>query len=181
MTKHIAGLILFTFIIGTSAAIAGLFDYGSDRSRSFTVRESYRTYKRKKRRKRRCRKHRKPHVFERQSVSVKLTQAVFDRSTGLLATAHAFGNKGYRRGPDAVVYYHFYTNGETGPQYLRTERIRGAFGSSSMESEFSWLADLSSDETIYIIPGYSPNSRSSIVAPRFELSNAVPVLIKETE
>ena len=180
MTKHIAGLILFTFIIGTSAVIAGLFDYGSDRSRSITVRENYRTYKRKKR-KRRCRKHRKPRIVESRVVSVKLTQAVYDKSTGLLATAHAFSNDNYRRGTNAVVYYHFYTNGEAGPQYLRTERIRGAYGSSNMETEFGWLADRDSNETIYIIPGYSPNHRSSIVAPRFELSNAVPVLIKETE
>jgi hypothetical protein len=176
MTKHIAGLILFTFIVGTSAVVAGLFYEAPSKTRSFSIRKDYRSYKRK-RRKRRCRKHRKPRIVERGLAGAELKQALFDQSTGLLTASHGSGtalNDG-RRG---TLVYHFYVKDEFGTRHIRSERVWGAFEGSKVISDFEWLSNRNSNENLYVASEYKDFRSFWKIAPKFDESNAVPVLIK---
>lgn len=67
MIKHIVGIVLFTFIVGTSAAIACLFGVVTERTNSVSEHKSYRVYKDKKRKKR-CRKKRKRRRHHEETV-----------------------------------------------------------------------------------------------------------------
>ena len=178
MIQHIAGLILFTFIVGTSGAVSALFDYGSDSARSITVRKSYKSYKRKKKRCRKHRKPRRPHFSKSRIVPVRLSQAVFDRTTGRLSTVFSSGSYSRKAGN---YFFHFYVNGVDGPTYLRTEKVKRSGNSVQTISDVEWLMNRNAGETIYVIPAFTPSHQSSIIAPRFDMSKAVPVLVKEAE
>ncbi|MCB1025291.1 MAG: hypothetical protein KDB79_12920, partial [Acidobacteria bacterium] len=80
MTKHIAGIILFTFIVGTSAAIAGLFYVTPQKVRVFSSYDNYDHCKRKKRKKR----HRRPRFISESPANFMVTDAVLDKETGYL-------------------------------------------------------------------------------------------------
>ncbi len=177
MTKHIAGIILFTFIVGTSAVVAGLFFETPHRYRSFSAKHNYSGYKRKKRRKRRCRKHRKPKAYS----NVRLNQAVFEMRTGELRTSVSFGDALYsEEGETPTFYYHFYTLNEMGSNYLGSERIgQGAQFVTGMRDRFvrtshlGWLSDRIADGEVYIIVRNVPDQPFG-----FDVSKATPILIK---
>ena len=178
MTKHIVGLVLFTFIIGTSAVIAGLFGDTPKNMNSFVIGDSHKVYKRKKRRKRRCRKRReRPHFFQKRLISTGITQAVFDANTGLLTTSHAVkaANRGAKRG---YLVYHFYVKNEFGTKHVRSERVLRAFKSSNMMSGFRWLNNQRSKDNLYIISEYKRFRHGWREPLEFDESRAIPILIK---
>ncbi len=175
MTKHIAGLILFTFIVGTSAVITGLFYSTPDRMVAFSYSNERNSCSK---RKRRHRKPKRPRVFADKVFSTGLNQAVFDTSTGLLMVSHEV-----RAVPEdetrSMLVYHFYVKDEYGTRHVKSEKIWSGIESSSVLNGFQWLSNRNSKENLYIGSEYRDyRDKSWRIAPKFEDSNAVPVLIK---
>ena len=172
MTKHIAGLILFTLIVGTSVVIADLF-YETPRTvKSFTVRGDYRSYQKKHR------KHRRPRVFRNRLVSTGLTLAVFDTNTGRLTTLHDAEVAAYSRNRRILVY-HFYLQDEFGARHVRSERIWRTHKLPEVTTMLRWLEGRHSKENLYVISEYRNHRHTINNAPKFDPSKAVPVLIKD--
>ncbi len=177
MTKHIAGIMLFTFIVGTSAVIAGLFYETPREFKSFSVREDHRSYKRKKRKKR-CRPHRGHYSEQRGLVSVGIAKAVFDATSGLLTASHTVEPSSYEKHRGTLVY-HFYVKDEYGTRHVKSERVWGSLESSNLVSPSEWLQNRHSTENLYVASEYRRVNGTWRVAPKFEDSNAIKVLIKK--
>jgi len=179
MTKHIVGLVLFTFIVGTSAGIAGLFGEPSKQGNSFSLRENFRVFKRK-RKKRRCRKRRRPRFLKRRLVSTGITKAVFDEESGLLLTKHSLRRSSNSKERKTLVY-HFYVKDEFGTHYARSKRISGAFSSSITVNGIEWLVNRRPKNDLYIMSEYVPNGRSWKKPLEFDGSKAVLIRVKSAE
>ncbi len=168
MTKHIAGLILFTFIVGTSAAVAGLFYAAPEKVRVFRSSNEYDHCKRKKRKKR----HRKPRIAPVTAANFMVTDAVLERNTGYLTTYQYV--KGVESLPERRAFvYHFFVKDELGTNYLRSEKVWTGLESPRLVSSFDWLSNIDPEDNLYIMSGFSMR------APEFDPSLAVPVLIKD--
>lgn len=177
MTKHIAGFILFSLIVGTSAVVASLIGDAPDKMRSFTIRDDYAFYKRKKRR-RRCRRRRKPREYRAKIVSHEITGAVFNRDTGLLTTSHTLRKLPYGE-KRAKLVYHFYVSDEFETRHLRSQEVWGiALDSPTIVKNFEWLNRIDSKENVYVIAEYR-GFRDSKSVPEFDEVKAVRVLIRE--
>lgn len=177
MTKHIAGIMLFTFIVGSSAVIAGLFYEAPLELRSFSSTDEYVSHKRKKR-KRRCRSHKKRHATERGLVSVGIAEAVFDKNSGLLTASHTVEPSSLNERRGSLVY-HFYVKDELGARHVKSERVWVPLESSNMVSAFEWLQNRHSTDNLFVASEYRDVRSFSRIAPKFEDSNATPVVIRE--
>ncbi|MGI8543443.1 MAG: hypothetical protein ACR2MD_08175 [Aridibacter sp.] len=167
MTKHLAGIILFTFIIGSSAIIAGLF-YQAPEAKIITVRENFTVYKKKKR-KSRCRK-RRPHT---EKASVNLSAAIFDSSANRLTAIIDFEDN---RNSYGEVDLNFFVNDKYGIRFLKTERIYVSSPVHRYTKILDWLGRLDSRENLYVIPQIHNEENDKWSSPVFNSYEAIPVL-----
>lgn len=174
MTKHIAGIMLFTFIVGTSATIAGLVYVAPQKVTQFSSYDNNDYCKRKKKRRHRHRKPQKPGMEDVGPANFMVTDAVLDKTTGYLTTYHYVKNVESLPEGKAFVY-HFFVKDESGTQYLKSERVWTGLGSPRLVSSFDWLSNIDRDENLYVMSGFTMNP------PEFDSSLAVPVLIKDND
>ncbi len=174
MTKHIIGLIIFSFIVGTSAIIAGLFSYNPvpETYTLTTYKDSYKVYKKKKRKKR-CRK-RRPQPKE---VSAEISQAVFDEKTNQLTTEISFKNYSDSNGQ---LNLYFFSKDVYGTQYLKQEKIYVTEERSVYRNSFDWLTRLEFKGNLYVIPVLQTDS-DSVNWVKFDDSIAQPILIQKVK
>ncbi|MEZ5347023.1 MAG: hypothetical protein R2681_15855 [Pyrinomonadaceae bacterium] len=174
MTKHIAGILLFSFIVGISAVVAGLFYVAPQKTNYFSSYSDGEYCKRKKKRRHRHRKPRKPRLENVGPANFMVTDAVFDKNTGYLTTYHYV--KDVQSLPERKAFvYHFFVKDEAGTQYLRSERVWTGLGSPRLVSSFDWLSELDKSQNVYVMSGFSMSE------PEFNSSLAVPVLIKDNK
>ena len=175
MTKHIVGIILFTFIVGTSAVVAGLFDVVTSKAKSVVVKENYRVYKKKKRKKRCRRKRRKPH---RVNVEANVAQAVYDKKLNQLTTSLVFSRNLKR---SVEVDLHFFVKDEFGTQYLKKETLYASNSNNTYENSFTWFNRLESKENLYVMAKVRNSREKWDYQPGFIPSKATPVLLKSVQ
>lgn len=166
MTKHLAGIILFTFIVGSIAVIAGLF-YPVPEAKIITVRENFTVYKKK--RIRRCLK-RRPHT---EKSSVNLSAAIFDSSANRLTTIIDFKDD---RNSDGEVDLNFFVNDKYGIRFLKTERIYVSSPVHRYTKILDWMGRLDSRENLYVIPQIHNEENDKWSSPVFNSYEAIPVL-----
>ena len=168
MTKHIAGLILFSFIVGTSVFISAV----TSTERVADVKVNYRVFKKKKKKKRR--RHRcRPH---RRDVDLTLDKAVFSRQTGLLSTSF---QELAPSGVSGIVELHFFSKDRYGTRFLKTESI----GYVDLESRYSepldWLKRIDDSQNIYVSATINERPSRWGIPPRFDSSKAVRLSISQ--
>ncbi len=168
MTKHIAGIILFTFIVGSSAVIAELF-YQTPEANIITVRENYTVYKKKKR-KRRCRKQRP----RNENAEVKLSAAIFNSDSNRLTTFVDYENEWDSYGE---VDLNFFVNDKYGIRFLKTERIYVSSAMDRYTKILDWMGRLDSRENLYVIPQIHNDEYDKWSSPIFNEHKAIPVLL----
>lgn len=177
MTKHIAGFIIFTFIVGSavlfSAAIGSSVPVTvkGDYNVPFTVKgDDYHVTKKKK-------KKRKRHHcdgFRRKMDRVTLENVVFDAGNGLFSArlSDAYSNEaGY-------VDLHFYANDKFGPRFLKTERFAYTGADVIYSKELRWMKSLDAEQFVYVIAAKSNGWGDETIPPTFDESKSVPVAIK---
>lgn len=174
MTKHIVGLILFTFIVGTAAIVSGLFG-NTPISKKYTVvkiNDKYRVYKKKKRKKR-CRKKRRHHHSPKLEATV--TQALFDNSSNKFITNLKFKNDRYF---ERDVDLHFFVKDRHGERYIKTETIVASSGKQQYVNSFKWMKNFGSRENLYVIPTAKTLKDGWTIPPSFNVDKATPVILK---
>ncbi|MEZ5425217.1 MAG: hypothetical protein R2747_03025 [Pyrinomonadaceae bacterium] len=183
MTKHIVGIIIFSFIVGTSAVIGSLFYTvpGPD-SVSVTETDNY-VYKKKK--KRRCRrKKRRPRQELNGEATIKIQQAVFNQATRKLDTRILLERED--DSTEAVdVALHFFVSDKYSTRHLATEFISVSpqlFGATEkgqrFSNSFSWLTDLQTRENLYVMPEVVGDRNSYLKnPPTFNPFEATAILL----
>lgn len=170
MTKHIAGMILFTFIVGSSAIIAGLF-YEIPEANSVAVTENYSVYKTKEKR---------SYCYLRrqraENASVELTQAVFNSDVSRLTTRVNFEDESNSYG---VVDLHFFVNDKYGTRFLKTERIYVSTGTDEYTKILDWMGRLGSRENLFVIPEVHKDGYENLSSPTFAQSKAIPIQLAD--
>lgn len=145
MTKHIIGLIIFSFIVGTSAFVAGFF-YGSPDTAVDSVYERYseKRKKRKKKRKKRCH----PHKFHNHgNASATVKSAVYDSNTGRLNTTFEFSEG---TPEEFLLELQFYVLDEYGKRYIKTETVNGSSWTHNYEDSFDWIERFEQVDKLYV-------------------------------
>ena len=173
MTKHIAGIILFTFIVGTSAAVAGLFYVAPTKMKSYSYDYEGSHCKKKKRKKRR--KHRRSMVI-RQSASSNVVSAVFDKRSGLFTATLSSRIYDSRTRSLGKVTYLFFLKDEFGAKFVGSTVAQGSNISTSLVKDLSPLSGQDLSGNLYVMTGNSLGRMTNV--PRFDSRNAIPVLIK---
>ncbi len=171
MTKHIVGLILFTFIVGTSAIIAGLF-YEVPKANSIKVKKNYYYTYKKKKKKKRCRKYRRSSA---EIVSVNLSQAIFDSSANRLTAKIKYEDSWDSSG---VVNLHFFVKDKYGTRFLKTERLYASTAMDKYTKILDWMGRLDSRENLYVIPQVQSDNYDITGYPKFNQFKATPILLK---
>ncbi len=150
MTKHIAGFILFSFIVGVSGVIAFIFAE-IPQPEKFTVLNFP-----KHEHKTRCAK-RNYGNYENSQASVKVVQAVFNERTQQLDTDLFIEREESSTGSVSVVL-HFFAKDIKGARYLASEKVwlEPTFNiedkaTHAITSSYQWLDNLSSHENLYVI------------------------------
>lgn len=156
MTRHIAGFVLFSFIVSVSSVVAFIFadipQNSVPQPEVFTVKNTP-IYEGKHR----CDK-KKYESYENSDVSVKVAQAVFNKRTGLLDTNLYIERKDFST-KSVTVGLHFFAKNDTGTRYLATENFyfRPDFNRQNKAVQgipsrsYHWLDDLTSNENLYVI------------------------------
>jgi hypothetical protein len=168
MTRHIAGIVLFSFIIGISGFVLGAAD--SLTPESVTVRKTFKVFKKRKKRKRR---HRHPRYWRKSKVSV--IQAVHSKKSGLLNVSMvAFRDCGY-----GEIQLHFFAKDRNGARYLQTQTIPFEGGNLKYSIEIDWLNRMDRDQNVYVMAEYVRRPSGFTIYPRFDDVNATPVLMSQ--
>jgi hypothetical protein len=170
MTKHIVGLILFSFIVGTSAFVAGLFysssaDSVSERSFMFG-RYDGDCKKRKKRR--------HPHFARTMTgpLDAYLTSAAFDPVSEKFSATTLFT----RGTPEEFnLDLHFFVRDEFGTRFIKTETLSASSWTNNYEDGFAWLTRFPQKDKLYVMAEVRPLDEESVVAPPFDPGSATPV------
>lgn len=173
MTKHIVGLILFTFIVGTAAVVSGLFG-NTPTPKKYTVVKSndkYRVYKKKKRKKR-CRKKRRHH---HPKLEATVSQALFDNSSNKFITSIKFKNNRYS---ERDVDLHFFVKDRHGERYIKTETIAVSTYQKQYVNSFKWMKNFGSRENLYVVPTAKTLNDGWTIPPSFNVNKATPVILK---
>ena len=177
MIKHIAGFIIFTFVIGTSALIAALLNPVQQTVRSVKVSRGYDHYSSRKRcKKKRKRKRRKARFTRLRSMA--LTQAVYDSKNDIFETSLDVRGISPRR--SGSIYFHFYVKDESGIEHLGSERVATRLRARNVVKTIDWLKYVESFDNVYVMAEFR-NRRSSGQVPVFDASKAVPVLTKHND
>lgn len=184
MNKHIIGLIVFSFIVGMSAIVAGFFIRMPQIPEIAPVRVSesndyiYRgnTY---------CKKNkRKPRPKNSDLAFAKVSQSVFDLNKKQLDTEFII-ERANDSTEDVNVALHFFVNDRFGVQHIATEFVTltpnfdlGDKAMTSKISSFKWLSNLESRENLYVMAEVIDNNYSyEKLPPIFDTYEATAVLI----
>lgn len=188
MKKHIIGIIVFSFIVGTSAFVAAFFYHtlkseqpqDIDASNVYVMSEPY-THS--------CWKN-----YKTKSVSVNVSQAIFDSKTGELKTELFVQSKDSSFKNINVSLMFFIKDGDS-TRYLATENLtnrngemKGSFDMSDAQnmkaifgvnSSYQWLDDLESHENLYVVPEITLNAGNTYgkFTAAFDELNATPVTV----
>lgn len=177
MTKHTAGFILFSFIVGVSGIIAAIFVEipQPDKVTEFNVPrvES----------KSRCFKNNYG-SYQKSGATVNVVQAVFNERTGMLDT-DLFIKRGADSTRNVTVALHFFTKDLKGAKYLATENYyfkpdfdsRGEASLAIPSRSYQWLNNLSSQENLYVVADTDFNkSAYRKYQPSFDESKAFSII-----
>lgn len=152
MTKHIAGFILFGFIVGISGIIAFIFAEIPQPEKVFDDELILPRYESKSR----CYK-RSHGSFDNSDVSVKVVQAVFNERTKQLDTDLFIKRKDFSTENVSVVL-HFFAKEIDGTKYLASERVwlepefnLEGKATHTITSSYQWLDNLNSFENLYVL------------------------------
>jgi hypothetical protein len=175
MTKHIVGLILFSFIVGTSAFVAGLFynasgDSVTERTYTFGGFDS----DCKKRKKRKRPPHRHPHFANSvsESLDAYVTSATFDSVSDKFIATTLFT----RGTPEEFnLDLHFFVRDEFGTRFIKTETLSASSWTNNYEDEFDWLTRFPQKDDLYVMAVVRPLEDDSVLAPAFDLTKATPI------
>ncbi len=183
MKKHIVGIVIFSFIVGVTAIIASFFVKMPTIPALDPVFEStdyiYRGDRDCKRKKKR--RHRKS---VDQSVSLKVTQALFDARSKRLDTQFAI-ERSSENTETVNVVLQFFVYDEFGVQHIANEFISlnpnfdmGDVAVSKNTSSFKWLNNLESRENLYVMARAINGSLHHNNSVDFDPSEATAVLLK---
>ena len=173
MIKHIAGVTLFTFIVGIFAFVAWIlqpvkFETVKPHFVSRTYQSPYKSYCSKKKYK----------SFDIKSVEI--TQAVYDQESKLLTTNLEI-ETGSRFSKDISLNLHFFVKDKFSTRFLKTERIFASTHVKSHVRSFEFLNNLSSQENLYVIPEVRNNYSGFDKQPFFDAEKAAPILLKSID
>lgn len=152
MTKHIAGFILFSFIVGVSGVLAFIF---AEIPKVEVALEE--VYVPRYESKTRCYK-RSYGNYDNTNASVKVVQAVFNERTKLLDT-NLFIKREDSSIQSVIVTLHFFVKDLKGARYLASENYylkpdfnnRDEVNQAMPSRSYQWLDDLTSQENLYVI------------------------------
>lgn len=170
MTKHIAGLILFSLIVGTSAIIAGIFGVASEQVNLVTVKENYRVYKKKKRKKR-CR--RRCRHFGDKNVSVEIKNAVYNKSSEDFIMNIEVDSKSNCRGNDRM-YLNFFVKDADGIRYMSTVTTEVLPTTKTVAKKLAVLSAYAETGNVYVTTGKTSDTETY---GGFDETRAEPILI----
>lgn len=177
MTKHIVGLIIFSFIVGISAFVAGLFaaSSGVPSVSPVYVFDKYASEKKRKK-KRRCRPHRSLHYrdWDNTLQSVTLKSADYDVATSEFSTVAAFG----KDVPEEFnLDLYFYVSDNNGTRFITTETLEASSWTRNYEDSFGWLSRFQQPENLYVIAHVRTLDDDYSDPPVFDIDKATPVTI----
>lgn len=175
MTKHVAGFILFSFIVSVSSIIAFIFAEipQPDKVLEFNVpRVASKT---------RCFK--SSYSVENSKASVKVVQAVFNERTKQLDT-NLFINRESPSTKTVSVVLHFFTKDIKGARYLASEKVwlEPEFNIEDkalqgITSSFLWLDNLTPRGNLYVIADTTnPQANYKKYQPIFDESKATAII-----
>lgn len=175
MTKHIIGLIIFSFIVGTSAFVAGYF-YGSPDTAVDSFYEHY-SEKRKKRKKRkkRCRPHR---FHDRSAASATVKSAVYDAQSGRLNTTFEFSNG---TPEEFLLELQFYVLDEFGKRYIKTETVKGSSWTHNYEDSYDWIDRFEQVDKLYVKASVLTKDEGWTSPPDAYGTGLVPVTVTNSD
>ena len=182
MTRHVAGFILFSFIVSVSSVVAFIFadlPQISVPQAEKTVVKNVPKYEGKSS----CHKS-KYDDYENSDVSVKVAQSVFNKRTGLLDTNLYIERKDFST-KSVTVGLHFFAKDNSGARYLATENFyfKPDFNRQNKAIQgipsrsYQWLDDLNSNENLYVIADTDfSNTERRKYQPDFDETKAFSVI-----
>ena len=176
MTKHVAGFILFSFIVAVSGIVAFIFAEIPQPEKTVEFRvprvES----------KNRC--HKSGYgSYENSNASVKVAQSVFNERTGLLDT-NLFVRRENASTQGLTVALHFFVKDLKGARHLATEnyyfkpdfnRLNEATVAIPSRS-YEWLDNVTSQENLYVIAETNRQTDYKKSQPDFDENKATAVI-----
>ncbi|MEZ5347024.1 MAG: hypothetical protein R2681_15860 [Pyrinomonadaceae bacterium] len=175
MTKHFAGILLFTFIVGASVLTAGLFYSPQSHNGEIKINDDPSEYGYGKRK---CRFDVDRRYGDRFGLSANVTGAVFDPETALLTTSHQPDG---RLKNAAVLYFNFYVKDASGTRFLGRERVPSEAKASEVAiNSFRILDQLNSYQNLYLITTYESTDAETtgFSDNAFHERSAIPVLLR---
>ncbi len=180
MFKHLAGFVIFSFIVGTSAFISGLFYEIPSSDSVFVKDQPIRVFS-----KRSCRKYKKKYKAGK-LTDLKLKQAVFNLKTKQLDTSFVMKRKSEYTNRVSIGL-HFFAKDADGTRYLATEKVNlnpvfDDYGIAEQDavSYFLWLDDLQNYENLYVVPEANYSKRdylqNKFSIPDFDEADAFSVI-----
>jgi hypothetical protein len=176
MTKHVAGLILFSFIVAASGIIA--FVFAEIPQPEKTVQFNVPRFESKMR----CDKSNHD-SFENSNALVKVAQSVFNERTGLLDT-DLFIKRKDASTKSVSVALHFFVKDLKGARYLATENyyFKPDFDSRNEATvaipsrSYGWLDNISSQENLYVIADAEMQSDYKKYKSSFDENKATAII-----
>lgn len=170
MTKHVAGFILFTFIVAASGIIAALF-YTVPSTDAVLVKDEYITARKfKKIRKKHCRMMKR----DNSKASADITLAIFDSRKSVLTASIDFEDERKNYGS---VDLHFFVSDRYGTRFLKTERMLVSTAADNYDKTLEWMGRLEIKENLYVIAEARTDDSDVFSVPDFDHSKAMPILI----
>lgn len=176
MTKHVAGFILFSFIVGVTGVIAFIFAEIPQPEKTVEFKVT------RVESKTRCAKSGYA-SDENSNASVKVVQAVFNERTKLLDT-DLFIKRENASTKTINVALHYFVKDLKGARYLETENyyFKPDFDSRNEATlaipsrSYHWLNDMTSQENLYVIVDLSRQANYKKYQPDFDESKATGII-----
>lgn len=151
MTKHFFGLLLFSFIVFSSAFIYGFFYSPITQVQPVFV------YENQPEKRKSCRKERFRNV-DRDDVNVKVAQAVFNSKTNQMDIDFSVKSNNLSES-EIPVQLNFFVKDGTKNRLIATERVLlnseiffDDMSNQSMTESYKWLEELKQGENLYVVP-----------------------------
>jgi hypothetical protein len=179
MTRHVAGFILFSFIVSVSSVVAFIF---ADIPQTLVPQPEKVSVPRFES-KHRCDKKTYDN-YENSDVSVKVAQSVFNKRTGLLDTNLFIERKDFST-KGVAVGLHFFAKNNKGARYLSTENFyfKPDFNRQNTAIQgipsrsYQWLENLAANENLYVIADADfSNTDNQKFQPDFDETKAFSVI-----